>query len=87
MSKYTSPVIISPPSLSPSKAEQETQSLSRKLKLLEEDLDAAEDRLQQVQQSLKEHETLNDELTRENKQLHRAVEKLEGGLTSELHNT
>ncbi len=70
-----------PPSLSLTlslKVEQELQVYQRKLKLMEDDLDSAEDRLATSQASLKETENANDELVRENKGLHRKVDELEG---------
>lgn len=48
------------------------------MKLLEEDLDNAEDRVADTSKKLQEQEGLNDELVRENKQLHRRVDILEG---------
>ena len=67
--------IILPP---PFQADQEVESLLRKLKLLEEDLDNAEDRVAVATKKLQEQEGLNDELIRENKQLHHRVDTLEG---------
>ena len=54
------------------------ESLLRKMKLLEEDLDNAEDRVADTGTKLKEQEALNDDLIRENKQLHHRVDTLEG---------
>ena len=53
-------------------------ALHRKLKLLESDLDTAEDKAADQTEKVKELETQNEELLRENKQLQRKVEVLEG---------
>ena len=59
-------------------AEQEVENLQRKLKLLESDLDTAEDKAADNSEKLKEFEAQNEELTRENKQLHHKIDVLEG---------
>ena len=59
-------------------AEQEVQNLMRKLKLLENDLDQAEDKAADSTSKLRELETLHEESERENKQLNRKIELLEG---------
>lgn len=58
--------------------EQEVDALNRKLKLLETDLDTAEDKAADQTDKVKELETQNEELLRENKQLQRRVDVLEG---------
>lgn len=58
--------------------EQEVEALARKLKLLESDLDTAEDKAADQTDKLKELEAQNEELLRENKQLQRRVDVLEG---------
>ena len=52
--------------------------MQRKIKLLENDLDQAEDRCADLNASLKEKEADNESLTRENKQLEHKVQTLEG---------
>ena len=59
-------------------AEQEVQSLQRKLKLLENDLEMAEEKAADSTDKLKESETQAEELTRENKQLNHRIDVLEG---------
>ena len=58
--------------------EQEVDALNRKLKLLEADLDTAEDKAADQTDKVKDLETQNEELLRENKQLQRKVDVLEG---------
>lgn len=59
-------------------AEQEVQNLMRKLKLLENDLDQAEDQKADSDSKAKDLEVQNEELIRENKQLQNRVNVLEG---------
>ena len=63
--------------------EQEVDALNRKLKLLEADLDTAEDKAADQTDKVKELEAQNEELLRENKQLQRRVDVLEGMSTFE----
>ena len=58
--------------------EQEVESLNRKLKLLEADLDMAEDKAADQGEKVKHLEDENEGLTRENKQLQHKVQTLEG---------
>lgn len=59
-------------------AEQEIQNLNRKMKLLENDLDAAEDKGTDANAKCKDNEVQIEELTRENKQLQHRISVLEG---------
>lgn len=59
-------------------AEQEVQNLLRKLKLMENDLDTAEDKFMDTNAKFKDRETQVEELTRENKQLDHRISVLEG---------
>ena len=59
------------------KSEQEVSSLQNKVRLLEEDLDQAEDRASDSSSKLKEAETHVDDLDRSNKQLQRQIDSLE----------
>lgn len=54
------------------------QNLTRKMKLLETDLDSAEDRVADISDKNKELEAEVEELQRENKTLQRRVDTLEG---------
>ena len=58
--------------------EQEVQGKERRLKLLEQDLDAAEDMATESQKKVKDLETENDDLKRENGKLKREIQELEG---------
>lgn len=59
-------------------AEQEVQNLMRKLKLLENDLDQAEDKAAEATSKLKDLETQYEEAEREKKQMQRRIDVLEG---------
>ena len=59
-------------------AEQELASASNKTKLLENDLDVAEDRATDFALKLKDAESALEEMTRENKGLKTQIEQIEG---------
>ncbi len=70
-------------------AEAEVQAKERKIKLLETDLDAAEDTAADYQAKSKEYEQLAEDAERENQRLKRDINQLEGIYnirTSGLHN-
>ena len=75
---FTSGSVVHTHTLTHTQLEQEVDALNRKLKLLEADLDTAEDKAADQTDKVKELETQNEELLRENKQLQRKVELLEG---------
>lgn len=62
-------------------AEQEVQNLLRKLKMVEGDLDQAEDKQAESDAKVKDLETQVEELTRERQQLQHRVNILEGKST------
>ena len=64
--------------LTHSQLEQEVDALNRKLKLLEADLDTAEDKAADSGDRCKDLEDKNEELERENKQLQHRIQRLEG---------
>lgn len=59
-------------------ADLEIQNLQRKLKLMEGDLDSAEDKCADASTKLKDMEAQVEELTRENKQQTHRIQVLEG---------
>lgn len=54
------------------------ENLNRKLKLLETDLDTAEDKAADANDKFKEKEAQAEDLERENKQFKRRIDMLEG---------
>ena len=57
-------------------------SLNRKIKLMEEDLEKIEDRYEDTNEKLKTSEALREELQRENKQLTNEITDLESTFVS-----